>query len=90
MQRRIEIELENMAYLNRTYLTEVNREKFFDLIFQKYFHFQEEDNLYERDPIRKEQEEKTLALKRRQEEIPEHIYLKRDLLDRVSWYKKWE
>jgi hypothetical protein len=29
-------------------------------------------------------------LKRRQEEIPEHIYLKRDLLDRVAWYKKWE
>ncbi len=28
MQRRIEIELENMAYLNRSYLTEVNRENF--------------------------------------------------------------
>ncbi|CAF2164338.1 unnamed protein product [Rotaria magnacalcarata] len=51
---------------------------------------EEEDNLYENDPIRKEREEKALALKRRQEEIPEHIYLKRDLLDRVSWYKKWE
>ncbi|CAF4057365.1 unnamed protein product [Rotaria magnacalcarata] len=45
---------------------------------------EEEDNLYENDPIRKEREEKALALKRRQEEIPEHIYLKRDLLDRVS------
>ncbi|CAF3369711.1 unnamed protein product [Rotaria socialis] len=72
MQRKIEIELENMAHLSRPYLTE------------------EEDNLYENDPIRKEHEEKALALKRRQEEIPEHIYLKRDLLDRVSWYKKWE
>ncbi len=28
MQRRIEIELENMAYLSRPYLTEVNRENF--------------------------------------------------------------
>ncbi|CAF2515277.1 unnamed protein product [Rotaria sp. Silwood2] len=72
MQQRVEIELENMAYLGRPYLTE------------------EEDNLYQQDPIRKEREEKALALKRRQEEIPEHIYLKRDLLDRVSWHKKWE
>ncbi|CAF1630101.1 unnamed protein product, partial [Adineta ricciae] len=45
---------------------------------------EEEDNLYERDPVRREREEKALALKRRQEEIPEHIYLKRDLLDRVA------
>ncbi len=89
MQQRIEIELENMAHLSRPYLTEVIRWKL-DLFDKQMILFQEEDNLYERDPIRKEREEKALALKRREEEIPEHIYLKRDLLDRVSWYKKWD
>ena len=52
--------------------------------------FQEEDNVYERDPVRKAREEKTAALKRRQEEIPEDVYLKRDMFDRLTWYKKWE
>lgn len=52
--------------------------------------FQEEDNLYERDPKRQEHEEKKVALQQRKEEIPENIYLKEHLLDRVAWYKKWE
>ena len=49
-----------------------------------------EDQHYESDPVRRACEEQAAALQRRQEEIPAHVYLKRDLLDRVSWYKKWE
>ena len=52
--------------------------------------FQEEDNVYERDPVRKARDEQAMALKRRQEEIPEDVYLKRDMLERLTWYKKWE